>query len=401
MPGAGCTPANPCDLGVVACRRGRARCTDSGHLDPTADGASCGPPGAGEVCTSGSCGCPVGETLCGSACARAPIDDANCGCSGTACGSGTACLGGVSTTPAAPPAASWGMGCASVPGGPIDCMGGEFSGAQAWNQRFDPTTNLWSDGSPLGFGTAFAPNAAAADGRVYLVADQSDPAVPRVAGDVDAFSPGADAWSYGLALGGPTAGLNEPRTAFASATGLDGRIYVFGGFDGAGRPLSSVEVYDPAVNRWTLLGAASAQIPTPRGYAAAATAPSGTIYLLGGSASATFPPSAAAALATVEAFDPASQSWSAGLHAMPAPRALLGAALGSDGRLYVAGNAAADATTAAYDPAADGWTATAKLNAPRAGPAVVADLAGRIYVVGGLDVGTVELYRPGFDVWVQ
>ena len=45
--------------------------------------------------------------------------------------------------------------------------------------------------------------------------------------------------------------LNTPRCAFAAIV-CGGRIYVFGGYDGKER-LSSIKVYSPDNNKWTVL----------------------------------------------------------------------------------------------------------------------------------------------------
>ena len=70
--------------------------------------------------------------------------------------------------------------------------------------------------------------------------------------------------------------LNTPRCAFAAIV-CGGRIYVFGGYDGKER-LSSIEVYSPDNNKWTVL---SRKLFFPLSNAAAA-AEGRFIYALGG-----------------------------------------------------------------------------------------------------------------------
>ena len=71
-------------------------------------------------------------------------------------------------------------------------------------------------------------------------------------------------------------GLNTPRCAFAAVV-CKGKVWVFGGYDGKDR-LSTVEVYCPDSNKWTVL---TAKIPFPLSNAAA-VADNDNIYILGG-----------------------------------------------------------------------------------------------------------------------
>jgi len=58
---------------------------------------------------------------------------------------------------------------------------------------------------------------------------------------------------------------------------LNGKLYVFGGVNGAGVYTNSVEVYDPVSNTWTN----ETSLPTIRGSSAAAVA-NGIVYVAGG-----------------------------------------------------------------------------------------------------------------------
>ena len=111
----------------------------------------------------------------------------------------------------------------------------------------------------------------------------------------------------------------------------------------------------------------------------------GMVYVVGGF------DASGAALATVEAYDPATDGW-AERSSLPAPLHHLNvAAVG--GRLYVAGALSgsgfgAMGITLAYDPAADPWTPLDGMPAgTQRGASGVAVVGPRIYVAGGLRGG--------------
>ena len=67
-------------------------------------------------------------------------------------------------------------------------------------------------------------------------------------GDVYRYNPSTNTWTSVAPL------INQPRSHIAAATVVfNGKIYVLGG-EGPGRiPLSNVESYDPASNKWSSL----------------------------------------------------------------------------------------------------------------------------------------------------
>jgi hypothetical protein len=67
------------------------------------------------------------------------------------------------------------------------------------------------------------------------------------------------------------------RGFLGSAVAYDGKIYVIGGSSGFCVPLSTVEVYDPATNRWIT----KASMPTAR-WAFGTVMHGGKIYAAGG-----------------------------------------------------------------------------------------------------------------------
>jgi N-acetylneuraminic acid mutarotase len=93
---------------------------------------------------------------------------------------------------------------------------------------------------------------------------------------------------------------------------VNGVIYAIGGlsFNGGAHVLATVEAYDPVTDSWTTM----APMPTARYEFSGSGVVNGVIYALGGSLVDGAP------LATVEAFDPSTNTW-ATKAPMLAPRA--------------------------------------------------------------------------------
>src|SRR5205823_3506687 len=89
--------------------------------------------------------------------------------------------------------------------------------------------------------------------------------------NVDAYTPATDSWQG-------VASVPVVTEDHATATGADGRIYVFGGDNGGGGVLNNTQVYDPSTNTWATI----APMPTARNGLAAARGGDGRIYAVGG-----------------------------------------------------------------------------------------------------------------------
>jgi len=177
-----------------------------------------------------------------------------------------------------------------------------------------------------------------------------------------------------------------PRSYHASAV-VNGKIYVIGGAGADNKPVGSVQVYDPATGTW----AARADMPTPRALFGA-SAVGGRIYTIGGTTRGLDK------LAVVEAYDTATDTWTRRAD-MPTPRNALSTAV-VDGKVYAIGGWGLDrpeggwesldpkalakdfSTVEAYDPATDTWAARADMPTPRSHMTVSA-FGGKIYAIGG------------------
>ncbi len=177
----------------------------------------------------------------------------------------------------------------------------------------------------------------------------------------------------------------EPRSSMAIAT-FDGKIIVIGGHSNLG-VLSSVEMYDPLTNTWSLLN----EKPTPV-YDASAAVIGEKIYVPGGVKED------GSLTNVVEVFNPRKNEWE---NSAELPVALSAYGLASyEGQVYLFGGwdsrKTAD-TVWRYNPNTDAWHQETAMPTPRIHPAVLAD-ANKIFVMGGSDGGnrlnTNESYSP-------
>ena len=136
---------------------------------------------------------------------------------------------------------------------------------------------------------------------------------------------------------------------FTAAAVVDGKIYVVGGRDAQRQDLSSVEVYEPSSDTWTLV----APMGTARKQHGVAVL-GGKLYAVGGHTDAGGDTNA------VEAYYPATNTWSAAAP-MSSLRKQFGVAVAA-GKLYAVGGDAVEGFTSAeaFDPLKNRWAHNAE-----------------------------------------
>jgi N-acetylneuraminic acid mutarotase len=252
----------------------------------------------------------------------------------------------------------------------------------------------WTEVAPLpaqrlAFGTATGN-----DGRIYVFGGTDFDFDHDTLG-VFAYSPAANVWSS-------VAPLPSEQYGLAGASDAKGRVYAIGGREFNATPnflLSRVLRYQPATDRWSPVS----PLAQARDSLAAATGTDGRIYAIGGR-------SASGIVGTVERFNPTTGNWKA-VAPMPTPRDGLMAATAPDGRIFAIGgcNNSADvalATVEAYDPATDTWMQRRPLPAPRCVGQAVTGPDGRIYAIGGVgrngnSHSSVLAYDPTANTWTK
>lgn len=182
--------------------------------------------------------------------------------------------------------------------------------------------------------------------------------------------------------------MNTARSYFGYATDRNGLAYAIGGINQNGAPLASAErfTFDNGANgTWSAIAA----LPAARFDFPAVFDHTNLIYVFGGYTNATD----GGEVDSVMCYSVSHNTWT-NLAPMPVAVAGSAAALGVDGKIYVAGGLSGGAATdvvQVYDPAANSWTVSTPLPESLSGSAMGADSLGRLIVMGGAD-------ENGFDV---
>ncbi|MBN1530120.1 MAG: hypothetical protein JW895_13745 [Thermoleophilaceae bacterium] len=183
----------------------------------------------------------------------------------------------------------------------------------------------------------------------------------------------------------------------STATVHGGRLYVHGGYAGAGLsgPTAALLEYDPRRNRWRRLRSS----PTPRA-AHAAGVVGHRLYVAGGA-------DGAGSLRSMEVYDFRRRRWR-GAPSFPGPARNHTTGVATGGRFYViAGRDSSNLAVAErYDPKRRRWERLPSLRVARGGIASARLPGGRIVVFGGENLGPggttiapVELFDVGRRRW--
>ncbi len=277
-------------------------------------------------------------------------------------------------------------------GGKMYVFGGLAPG---WKPRglvfeFDPATNTWTKKRPMPLASHHLA-VVELNGRIYVFGGF----VPPTSGP-PSWVPIDNAWEYDPATDSWKALAPMPtKRGAAVAAVVDGKIYVIGGGTTSpdskepsihpARPhlaVGTVEEYDPATNSWR----SRTPMPTPRNHAGVGVV-GGKIYVIGGRLGAAFI-SVATNTDVVEEYDPATDTWGAPKARMPTARSAVAYATYKD-RIYIAGGEFQDEklmaafwVVEAYHPATNSWSTLPRMPIPRHGLAGAA-IGNRLHFVTG------------------
>src|SRR5580692_4135771 len=259
--------------------------------------------------------------------------------------------------------------------------------------EYDPPASKWTKKKPMAL-PAHHLALTELNGKIYVFGGFTEGKI----GNLAAWTPIDNAFEYDPVNDSwrALAPMPTKRGAAVAAT-VGGKMYVIGGATtapGATNPaihptvaqrvLSTVEEYDPETNTWRT----RASMPTPRNHTAAG-AVNGKIYVIGGRVGAAFI-GLASDISVVEEYDPASDKWSAPRSRMPTARSAI-ASGAINGRIYVAGGEFQDPhmmatfrAVEAYDPATDSWSIMPSMPVSRHG--LAAGMIGNRFILVGGDI---------------
>jgi N-acetylneuraminic acid mutarotase len=288
---------------------------------------------------------------------------------------------------------------------------GPAASAQAPAPAAPTAANPWATLPPFPDGSEEVLGATA-NGKLYVFCGLGPAFKPK--GLVYEFDPASNAWTQKKPMA-----LPAHHVAFAT---VNDKIYAFGGFKlpdsgpPAWDPLDNAWEYDPSADSWKPL----APMPTKRGAAAAAVI-NGKIYVTGGVSSlpgvtenGVHPSRPHNVLATVEEYDPATNTWRErrsmllprNHHAVAAVGGKLYVIGGRVGAAFITGSSNNVDLVEMYDPATDLWVGRDRM--PTARSAISgAVYNGKIIVAGGegqdrralMAFKEVEVYDPALNRW--
>jgi len=293
----------------------------------------------------------------------------------------------------------------NLSGGDVLLFGSTPSNIYALNaERWTPSTGAQRTMSPNMYHIRRSAIAELPADKVLVAGGNSTSNAPVTT--VDIYDPAMDKWTVG-----PSMAAARHSSAYAMMTAPVSRFLVAGGFGAAGAPLATVEIYDPIAGTWSAGPAA----PTARFSATAVPLANAKVLVLGGRTDTTPDGSGATWVKTVELYDGVARTWSTRAP-MLLPHNYVSTAVLPSGKVLVVGAVMGGTTGTAvnaassgeiYDPTTDTWTATGNFRAPRRDAILSLLSNGRVLLTGGmyftpttLRTSLAEVYEPANNTWI-
>jgi N-acetylneuraminic acid mutarotase len=238
---------------------------------------------------------------------------------------------------------------------------------------------MWAVAPDLPGAAVENPAVVAHDGLLYAFGG-STAAFSGAVTNAAVFDPVTPGWT-------PLAPMPTSRGG-ATAQVIDGLIYVVGGLDGTGASLATVDVYDPGADTWDVAAPMSTRRDNP-----GSAVLDGALYVFGGRTRNADGIEINGTLATVEMYDPTTDTW---IDRAPMPTGRRTVVVGTlSARAQVIGGERTPGgdtfpQNEEYDPVTDTWRSLASMLTPRHG-AAGATIDGVVYVAGGGPAGGFSL----------
>ncbi|RKI36567.1 hypothetical protein D7Y27_28020 [Corallococcus sp. AB004] len=246
-------------------------------------------------------------------------------------------------------------------------------------ELYDPATGTWSYTGSLQVMREGASAQLLDDGRVLVAGGYYNTNVANYHVTAELYDPAAGSWSY-------TGSMSQPRNRAATVKLLDGRVLLAGGTTPQSTNPLSAEFYDATTGTWTATGPMLARIEKSE------LLPDGRVLGL-------------ASGQIVQIYTPATNAWTS-LGALPTgllPEIVVSLA---DGRVLVAGGGNATVRYASlFHPTTNTWAATGGLLAQIISTNAVRMPDGTVLAFGGRDpnnfipLTTVQRYTPSTGLW--
>ena len=278
-------------------------------------------------------------------------------------------------------------------------------------ELYNPATGTWSATGSMSVPRLDPTMTLLPSGEV-LVAGGTSSGGQQGFGGGQEISPTASAEVYNPATGmwTPTQSMTQARFEATAVALTDGRVLIVGGLGGAPvttstgleyNPLTSAEIFDPAVGAFTGAG----NMSQARALEVAARLNNGEVLVAGGLGGA----NGSTTLSSAEEFNPTTATWTQ-VSPMNDSRDGASAAALKNGMVLVMGGESVDqgtrrslATSEVFDPAKDVWDPGGSMSCPRSGAGAVVLSDGSVLVVAGdtatpgqspVAQGCVDRYTP-------
>jgi N-acetylneuraminic acid mutarotase len=262
-------------------------------------------------------------------------------------------------------------------------------------ELYDPRTRQWSPAGSLPTPSWGHTATLLQNGKILVVGGSSaDGDHMGSTSRAELYDPQTNSWSA-------AASMHTPRS-FHTATLLpDGRVLVVGGFEASsdvtGNMLASAELYDPAMDAWSL----APRLTVARAKHDAILLANHNVLVLGGTEGVGYNAEVSRSLRTAELFDPMTETWST-VGSMQYGRILPTAILLPDDRVLVVGDEAIHELTAeVFDPANERWSLVAALDVPRADAVAFELNDATIVVAGGVGQTSVQAFDRRTGTWIH